>query len=64
MSSWDWRAEKEPGSGLPETHAILETQERGTCSSVDAQLNVKTQRELSVAHSSKSSILEAEAGGL
>lgn len=51
MSSWDWRAEKEAGSGLPETHATLETQERGTCSSVDAQLNVKTQRELSMAHS-------------
>lgn len=51
MSSWDWRAEKEAGSGLPETHSTLETQERGTCSSVDAQLNVKTQRELSMAHS-------------
>ena len=33
-------------------------------SHLDSQLNVKTQRELSVAHSSKSSILEAEAGGL
>lgn len=64
MSSWDWKAEKPAGSGLQEARTTLETQERGTCNSIEVQLHVKIQRQLSMAHSCKTSILDAEAGGL
>lgn len=38
MRNWELDLKREPDCRLPEPHAIPETQERGTCGSVGAQI--------------------------